>query len=199
MEPPSNVPATGTGPAPGDEETRTPVSPRMRQWARRSAADYLSKQASSVENLRRLIVRRARRRFPETGREGAAVLADEAVSFCREHAFVDDASYAEMKVRSGMRKGHSRRRIAATLAVKGVGREISDDALSSADDLAAAAALARRKRIGPWRKEPLDLDGRRREMGAFGRNGFGGDTASRIMGMTIEEAEEAIVTAERDA
>lgn len=168
---------------------------RMRQWARRSAADYLSKHASSVENLRKVMLRRVGRRHPELGRDGAARLAEAAVSFCQGHAFVDDASYAELKVRSGVRKGHSRRRIAAGLAVKGVGRETSDAALQGADDLAAAAALARRKRIGPWRKAEPDSEARRKEMGAFGRNGFGGDTASKIMGMTVEEAEAAIADA----
>lgn len=171
------------------------VTERMRQWARRSAADYLSKHASSVENLRKVMQRRAARRHPELGRDAAALLAAEAVGFCRGHAFVDDASYAEMKVRSGLRKGHSRQRIAAGLAVKGVGRETSEAALEGADDLAAAAAFARRKRIGPWRKASPDPDARRREAAAFGRNGFGGDAASGIMRMTVEEAEAVIEAA----
>ncbi|MBE7184113.1 MAG: regulatory protein RecX [Methylobacterium mesophilicum] len=181
------------------EAAETSITARMRQWARRSAVDYLSKHSSSSENLRKVMQRRATRRFPEIGADGAVTLAQEAMAFCREHAFVDDQAYAEMKVRSGVRKGHSQRRIALTLATKGVEREVSDEALKASDDLAAAAALARRRRIGPWRKSDLDLDSKRKEMATFARNGFSGDVAFRVMDMSIEEAEDAIDEAERSS
>lgn len=182
----------------GDAEAdAAEVTARMRQWALRSAADYLGRHSSSVENLRQVMLRRAGRRHPEIGKAGAAVLAAHAVDFCRGHALVDDGTYAEAKVRGGMRKGHSRRRIALTLSAKGVGRDTAEEALAAADDLAAAAALARRRRIGPWRKAALDADIRRREAGILGRGGFGGDTASVVLAMTIEEAEEALAAAER--
>lgn len=178
-------------------EATTEVTARMRRWALRSAADYLGRHTSSVENLRRLMLRRAARRHPEIGKPGAAALAAHAVAFCREHALVDDIAYAEAKVRGGIRKGHSRRRIALALGAKGVGRDAADEALEGADDRAAAAALARRRRIGPWRRQALDAEARRREAGIFGRNGFGGDTAAAVMAMTVEEAEEALAAAER--
>jgi regulatory protein len=187
----------GGAPDGGAADGDAAVTARMRQWARRSAADYLGKHSSSAENLRRVMLRRAERRHPGIGERGAQTLAAEAVAFCREHAFVDDTSYAAMKVRSGVRKGHSRRRIALTLGLKGVDRETAGEALAGADDLAAAAALARRRRIGPWRKTPLDADGRRREAASFGRNGFSGDTAAAVMAMTLEEAEAAIDERER--
>ncbi|MCO6050965.1 recombination regulator RecX [Mesorhizobium sp. RP14(2022)] len=187
------------GEADDEEKGAAAITARMRQWARRSAMDYLSKHASSSENLRKVMQRRALRRFPEAGPEGAALLAQEALDFCREHAFVDDQAYAEMKVRSGVRKGHSQRRIALTLATKGVEREVSHEALKASDDLAAAAALARRRRMGPWRRNELDPESRRKEMAAFARNGFSGDVAFRVMDMSIEEAEDAIDEAERSA
>lgn len=166
------------------------VTGRMRQWAHRSAADYLGKHASSVGNLHKVIVRRAARRHPEIGRSGALVLADEAVAFCREHAFVDDAAYAAMKVRSGMRKGFSRRRIGAGLAAKGIDGETASEALAGSDDLAAALAFARRRRMGPWRKTGPALETRQKEAGAFGRNGFSGDIAFKVLNLTLDEAEE---------
>lgn len=179
------------------EGSAAAVTARMRQWARNSAADYLSKHASSVENLRKVMLRRAGRKHPDVGKDGAAALADEAVSFCRELGFVNDAAYAEAKVRSGVRKGHSRRRIALTLAQKGVGREVSQEAAAGANDLAAAAAYARRRKMGPWRRGPLDADAWKREAGAFGRNGFSGETAQTVMRMSLEEAEDAIFAADR--
>ncbi|HEV7253723.1 MAG TPA: RecX family transcriptional regulator [Mesorhizobium sp.] len=185
--------------APLDEAAPAEVTPRMRQWARKSAADYLSKHSSSVANLRKVMLRRAGRKHPDVGKAGAAQLAEEAVAFCRELGFVDDGAYAEAKVRSGVRKGHSRRRITVTLAQKGIDREISAEALGSTDDLAAAAAYARRKKIGPWRKAPLDAEAWKKEAAAFGRNGFSGETAREIMRMSAEEAEDAIFAAERNA
>lgn len=167
-----------------------PVTGGMRRWAHRSAADYLGKHASSASHLHKVMARRAARRHPEIGREGCAALADEAVAFCREHAFVDDTTYAAMKVRSGVRKGFSRRRIGAGLAAKGIDAETAGEALAQSDDWTAAVAFARRRRFGPWRKAPPDPETRKKEAGAFARNGFGGDIAFKLLDMTVEEAEE---------
>ncbi|PZO81308.1 MAG: recombination regulator RecX [Mesorhizobium amorphae] len=179
-----------------EEEAAQPLSAsaqaRLRRWALRSAADYLSKHSSSVENLRAVMLRRAKRRHPELSPPDAAQLVEDAVVFCQTHTLVDDAAYAEIKVRSGVRKGHSRRRIAQTLAQKGVEREAADAALEGADDPVAALALARRRRIGPWRREEADPDRFRKEMALMGRNGFAGEIVSRVLRMDLEEAEDLL-------
>lgn len=171
------------------------VTDAMRRWAHRSAADYLGKQATSTANLQKVMRRRAGRRFPEAGKAIAAALADEAVAFCLKHAFVDDTAYAAAKVRSGVRKGQSRPRIAASLAAKGVDRETADDFLAGMDELAAAVAFARRRRFGPWRAALLDVDQRRKEAGAFGRSGFSSGVAAAVMAMSVEAAEDVLVAA----
>ena len=67
---------------------------------------------------------------------------------------VNDAAFAESRVRSLVRAGRSRRAIGAHLAAKGVGAEpqrhmLPDGATDT--EFAAALVLARRRRIGPFR------------------------------------------------
>lgn len=165
---------------------------RRRSWARKSAVHYLSGRASSAENLRRIMFRRAARRWPDAPTETHAMLADEAVSFCMEHRFVDDSAYAVSKVSSAVVKGQSRRKIASLLARKGISTEHSMEAMESADDLQAAARFARRRRFGPWRTVEGDRERKLRETAAMGRAGFPSSIAFRIVSMDLDEAEEAI-------
>lgn len=168
------------------------LTDRNRLWAKRSAVHYLGSYSSSVENLRKTLVRRACNRFEDIEEAEASALADEAVRFCVENGFVDDVAYAETKVAAGMRKGHSRRKIAAALAGKGVDKEIARTAAGEADDETAAVAYARKRRLGPWRKKEDDPAQRRREAASLGRNGFSGETAFKVIGMELEEAEDIL-------
>ena len=164
---------------------------RILQWARRSAADYVSKHSTSRANLEKIIARRASRRYPDLASEKAAEIARKTADFFVEHLFVDDAAYAEARVRSGVRKGHSRRRIAAGLVETGVAAETAAEALSGADDMAAALAFARRRRIGPWRRGEDNRETRDREGAALARSGFSYEISRRIVSMSLDEAEEA--------
>jgi regulatory protein len=164
----------------------------------RWALGYLARYASSVENLRHVLLRRARRRSPETA-AAAAPLVAALVARYREAGLVDDAAYAMGRAASLNRRGEPQHRIRARLRAKGVAGEAADRALAAlaaeaADpDLAAACAFARRRRLGPYRRRPAE---RARELGAFARAGFERRLAEAVLACADPEAVEALL---RDA
>jgi len=163
----------------------------------RWALHYLGRYASSAENLRRVLARRARRRL-DGDRETLAevqVRIDALVARCRESGLVDDAAYAGAQARARLRRGQSLRTIRAGLAAKGVG---SDDAAAALEalreeagdpDLAAACAFARRRRLGPYRRGAGD---RVKELAAFARAGFSRDAARAVLACADPDAAEAL-------
>jgi regulatory protein len=65
--------------------------------------------------------------------------------------------------------------------------------LRDVDDLYNATVFAKRKRVGPWRSKELDNKQKQREFGSFARNMFSNSIASRVINMTIEDAEEILI------
>ena len=158
------------------------------------ALGYLGRYASSAENLRRILTRRARRYSPEAARR-AAGLIEAIVTRYRESGLLDDAAYAAARAASLQRRGDSLKAIRARLAAKGVAPEVAAEAVSelrdkAADpDLAAACAFARRRRLGPFRRGAAD---RRRELAAFARAGFSRRIAEAVLACRDVEAVEAL-------
>jgi regulatory protein len=149
----------------------------------RWALHYLGRYASSAENLRRVLMRRVRRHFPENSPQ-ALVLIEALVARYRQSGLLDDAAYAAGRVQSLHRRGESLRAMRARLAAKGVAASDVADALSglraaaSDPDLAAACAFARRRRLGPFRRAAAD---HARELGAFARAGFNRRVAEAVL------------------
>jgi regulatory protein len=160
----------------------------------RWALGYLGRYASSAENLRRVLLRRARRYSSEAALE-AGPLIEAIVARYREAGLLDDAAYAAARVGSLHRRGDSLKAIRARLAAKGVSAEVAADALAglrerAADpDLAAACAFARRRRLGPFRQGAAD---RQRELAALARAGFSRRIAEAVLACADEEAIESL-------
>jgi regulatory protein len=172
---------------------------------RDAALTYLARYAATEAGLLRVLERRIDRwaRLAQTAETDPDVIAAQAAT--ARHAArdvvkrlaaagaVNDAAFAESRVRSLVRAGRSRRAIGAHLAAKGVGAEtqrqvLPDDGVDA--DLAAALVLARRRRIGPFRTgEPPDAAGRRRELAVFARAGFPQSVAARALDTEAAEAE----------
>jgi regulatory protein len=187
----------------GEGELETAPAPVDRALLEKWALAYLERYASSAENLRRVLQRRVRRQARADGgvdggadREAmsaAGVLIDALVARYRTAGLIDDAAYAAGRARSGLARGRSLRRIAAGLAAKGVGAADAAAAVAAlgADgaqpDLVAACAFARRRRLGPFRRDPVGAD-RRRELAAFARAGFDRRAADAILACRDEEA-----------
>jgi regulatory protein len=169
----------------------------------RWALAYLGRYASSSENLRRVLLRRARSRIPASSDAARQVagLVDALVERYRLSGLLDDAAYAIARVQSLHRRGESTTRIRARLAAKGVENSVAAEAVrtlraEAADpDLAAACAFARRRRIGPYRRAAANPA---RELGIFARAGFARRVAERVLACADIDAVEALARAEPD-
>jgi regulatory protein len=147
-----------------------------------AALRYLGRYASSVENLRRVLARKTDDR--------AAIEA--VVAKCVRLGLVDDRSYAAGRSASLARAGGSRRAIADRLRAKGVDAETIRDALAGASDLAAACALARRRRLGPYRPPAQRQAFRERDLAAFARAGFALEIARQVLACADPDEAEAL-------
>jgi regulatory protein len=140
---------------------------------------YLERYASTAANLRRVLMRRVERsaRVHDTERDEGAEAIDDIIRRFQEWGYLDDKAFAEMRTVSLFRRGTSRRGIRYQLSMKGVSEDTIDAALESVfekeidPDRRAAIAYARRRRIGPWRKDNRDTF-QERDLAALGRQGF---------------------------
>jgi regulatory protein len=161
----------------------------------RWALHYLSRYASSAENLRRVLTRRVRRHSDE-GAQAAAPLIDALVARYRASGLIDDAAYAAGRVQSLHRRGESLRAVRARLAAKGVSAADVANAVEGLraaapdPDLAAACAFARRRRLGPYRRSAAD---HARELAALARAGFSRHVAEAVLACAGVAAVEALV------
>ncbi len=184
--------ATG---GPGDQEHHAGLDDsaeptvRMLAWAKNSASYRLSRRMMTEHELATAIRRKARQKFEGISEAQLAAVANAAIAFGRRVGALDDKSYAEVKVRSLVRAGRSKRVIARKLQEKGVDPPTAAEALEDADDPTAAIAFARKRGFGPYRRAPLDEKRLAREMSAFARNGFSFDLARRVLDMDVDEAE----------
>lgn len=152
-----------------------PLRPVTPAYLERAALHYLERYASTAENLRRVLARKARRRIAPGGESPPTLEADiaEVVERIVRSGLVDDRSFATMKVGALMSRGTSTRAIRTRLKIKGVPDEDAGAALAAhaPDDLALARRHARRKRLGPYRMRP-DPARRERDLAALCRAGF---------------------------
>ncbi len=163
-----------------------PVTPELLEKA---ALHYLERYASSAENLRRVLMRRADRGARVHGQDRAqsAAWVDALVERYVRSGLVDDKRYAEAAAASLRRRGASSRRIRQKLAQKGVDADIADAALKEsggagdAADLAAAVKLARKRRLGPFGDPKQRRDRRLKDMAALARAGFSYAIARRVV------------------
>lgn len=112
---------------------------------------------------------------------------------------VNDAAFAASRARSLGRAGRSRVAVAAHLAAHGVAKETAQAALPEDPeaDLDAAVLLARRRRIGPFRRVEADAELRRRELGMLARAGFPQPVAVAALDMAPEAAEALVLRLRR--
>jgi regulatory protein len=176
-------------------KTRDP-KPVTRDRLERIALHYLERFSASAEGVRQILRRRVDRaaRVHETDREQADAWVREVVDTLVRAGLVDDRLFAEGKARSLFRKGEPPARIRQALASKGVDGATIDAALaetlevSENPELDAARAYCKRRRLGPFRRDP---DGRaeafRKDLGALARRGFSSAIAHRVLNEDPDE------------
>jgi regulatory protein len=169
-----------------------------------AALHYLERFSSSSANLRRVLLRKVARSARAHGTDPAegAGLVEAIIARYLQSGLLDDAAYAAQKAASLRRRGSSRYGIRGKLAVKGIDAELIDATLARLDDgegsgdLAAACALVRRRRLGPYRPPGAQAEHRRKDLAALARAGFSLDVARRVLAASDGEAVEALARGE---
>lgn len=178
-----------------------PAAGRQRKVPKKITPDYLEKAAlfylerysSSVENLRRTLDRKVRRSIAEHGAptetEASGWIAT-LIAKLQRNRLLDDRAYAESRVRRLYAEGKALGRIRQTLSVKGVAKDDIDAALARlqderdepVSDLPAAAAFARKRKLGPYRADPEERRAmKQKDLGALARRGFSQAIAMKIL------------------
>jgi regulatory protein len=185
---------TTDAPPPPNPPRRPGPKPATPQRLEAIALFHLERFASSSANLKRVLMRRVQRSAQLHGTDpvaGAEVVEVLVARFVRS-GLLDDKLYAEARAARLHRRGASARKIAASLAEKGIDRDLIGAALDEDDsdsghtarpggDLAAAAALARRRRLGPYRLPEQREAFRQKDLGTFARAGFARAVAERVL------------------
>lgn len=174
--------------------------PLTKTYLERAALHYLERYASSVEGLRRVLMRRVDKAAREDRGDPAEASSwvEEILARFAAAGLVDDRSFAEGRAASLRRRGESARRIALKLREKGIDGDLIETVLEEEDgpdgdaaEFAAACRFARRRRLGPLR-DPLERPDRRdRDMAALARAGFSLDVARRVLDLDDGDALEA--------
>lgn len=204
-----------------DREPRTqhgPIKPppRRRKVPRKVSAQslenaalfYLARFSAPSGHLRRVLMRRVAQSAKIHGSdpaEGRRWVEDLVERFCRS-GLIDDTAYAAGKARSLRRRGTSRVVIGLTLRAKGLTAEQANTAMAgltdktgtsaTEDEVVAAARLAQRKRLGPFRPKVARADLRNRDLAALARAGFGYDVARRIVDAESADALDSLIRRE---
>ncbi len=169
-----------------------------------AALSHLARYAATRAGLERVLLRRIARWARQADGEREATAASVAVAKAAAKdvvarlvaaGAVNDAAFAAARARRLARAGSSRQRIAAHLARHGVTGSAVAAALPADPEaeLLAALALARRRRIGPFRMaRSVDPDAARRELAALARAGFPHGVARAALAMPRADAEERL-------
>ena len=179
-----------------------------------AALHHLSRFAATEAGLVRVLDRRVQRWARVADAEGTSVAEPVAAAKAAvrqvaralvEAGVVNDAVFAQARAARLNRAGRSRRATSAHLAAKGVAAETAAAALpSAAEELAAALAYARRRRIGPFRPQTdpgtdgkPDAELRQRDLASLARAGFPRDVAERALAMAPGEAADQVLALKR--
>jgi regulatory protein len=159
---------------------------------------YLQRYASSSANLKSVLMRRVYRSSAHHGSsmdEGEA-LVDGVVIRLQELGLLNDAAFAEAQAISLHRRGNSQRAIKMKLFQKGLGGDDIGTAIHALEEefedaeFIAAAALVRRRRLGPYRDDEVRKELYEKDLTALARAGFSYDIAKQVVETeTIEELE----------
>jgi regulatory protein len=164
------------------QRVRKPVTAERLEKA---AYAYLGRFSTTRANMRRVLVRKVQRAedLPPDAKAGLTEVIDRLLDRFESSGMLNDAVFAEGKIASLRRRGDSQRSIRQKLAMKGVDKELAEEKLAAdeQDDLGAAWAFARRRRLGPYRAADKRVEFRQKDMAAFGRAGFDYRTARTVV------------------
>ena len=138
--------------------------------------------------MRRVMMRRVNRSLKEHGGDKAQAVAwlEALLQKLVRNGLVNDQAYAETRAHSLRASGRSARVISQKLRLKGVAPELAAQKLAQAteevSEEAAARIWARKKRLGPFRRDPSTRKEKRmKDLAALARAGFSFSTAKGVI------------------
>ncbi len=180
-------------------DKKRPRQPKRisRQYLENAALYYLQRYATSAENLRRVLVRKVKRScaFHKLPEDEFHPMIEELIKRYTSSGLLNDNSFAEARTTTLRRQGKSRRAIEARLQAKGlakadIARAIDKAGGGAEDELQAARAFAKKKKLGPYRVKPLpDPKAAQKEMAAMARAGFEYEVARKVLSYSADEIE----------
>jgi regulatory protein len=166
--------------------------PITAKYLQNAATFYLERYASSAEGLRRVLRRRVRKAemLDAPVMDNVEQAIEAVVQKFVTAGLLDDKAFAQTKARSLHRRGASNRLTRQRLQAAGIDQDTVDSAMISLDDelgadpqsreLKAAAAFARRRRLGPYRTKDREPN-RQRDLAALARAGVAYDFARKVI------------------
>jgi regulatory protein len=192
-----------------DRQTPAEKKPRRvtRDYLMNYATWYLERFTASRARLEKLMRGKIRLSVAhyDTDPQEAEDWMKSVLNACEKAGFINDQAYALGRARSMLRKGKAIRVIGADLNARGIASDMVDQTITDlrdeADDaartdmrgtdpnLAAAAAYARRRRLGPFRSPDQRDEKHDKDLAALARQGFSYDIATRIIDADRNELE----------
>lgn len=150
------------------------------------ALAYVARFATSAGRLAGYCRRKLRERGHVGAEEDAAPPdVDGLVARFVAKGYVDDAGYARARTGGLLRRGYGARRVGQALRADGIGEALREKlAPGEADRREAAAAYARRRRLGPYARDTFekpDRSDREKQLAAILRAGHDPGYARRIL------------------
>ncbi len=171
---------------------RKPARPITAKYLENAATFYLERYPSTAEGLRRVLNRRVRKAEMADAPiiDNVKQTIDAIVAKFVDAGVIDDRAFAQTKARSLHRRGTSSRLTRQRLKRAGVDEDTLDQAMAGLDreldtdprqrEWQAAVALARRRRLGPFRDKERK-EHRNRDLATLARAGFDYDLARKVI------------------
>ena len=177
-----------------EEQDRKPPRPRKPprkvspKYLENAALHYLKRYAATQSQLQRVLLRRVDKSLKFHGGDRVEALGwmTALMEKLVRNGYLNDEAYARMKATSLRASGRSSRMITQKLRMKGVAAEVVArkvaDATSEVSDEEAARIWARKKRLGPFRKNlQTREENRQRDLASLARAGFSFGIAKKII------------------
>lgn len=154
---------------------------------------YLKRFESSRANLRNVLRKRIDKYayFDKTfNRLEAYEQVEALLDDFEEHKYIDDARFAEMKIRGYLAMGKSPRYILGKMREKGIDENLATRILEQQDydPYEAALRLAKKKHLGAFEADEAKRRERRsKDLACLLRAGFDYDVAMKVLDITLEE------------
>lgn len=167
----------------GERKRRPPLDAER---LRALALAYVGRYATSCARLATYLNRKiGERGWVDESTPPIAELVTQFTSL----GYVDDEAFAKTRGESLLRRGYGPNRLKISLRVSGIGTDIIDRAANVDDEGAFAAAMifAKRKRIGPYARDPATPDIRQKMIAALLRAGHSYEVSRKILALTAND------------